>query len=103
MRHKKGWVGDVWTWVARNADTKLVPSLLVGGRDAGYGTEFLQDLASRLMSRVQLASDGHKVYFDAVEDAFGSEMRAASLKRAIFLLRWYLGVRETSLAKTSAT
>jgi len=62
-----------------DADTKLVPSFLIGARDAGYATEFLQDLASRLESRVQLTSDGHKVYFDAVEDAFGSEIDYAML------------------------
>src|SRR5665213_2508374 len=50
--------GDIWTWVAIDADTKLVPSWLVGGRDAGYAHEFMQDLASRLSNRIQLTSDG---------------------------------------------
>ncbi len=64
-------MGDVWTWTAICADTKLVPSWLVGGRDAEYATEFMNDLARRLANRVQLTSDGHKAYLQAVEDAFG--------------------------------
>ena len=52
---------------------------LVGGRDAGYATEFLQDLAGRLTNRVQLTSDGHKVYLQAVEDAFGADIDYAML------------------------
>ena len=71
--------GDTWTWVAIDADTKLVPCWLVGGRDAGYATEFMQDLAGRLASRVQLTSDGHRVYLSAVEDAFGSGIDYAML------------------------
>lgn len=66
--------GDVWTWVAIDADTKLVPSWLVGGRDAEYAKDFITDLASRLASRVQLTSDGHKAYLSAVETAFGGEV-----------------------------
>ena len=71
--------GDVWTWVAIDADTKLVPCWLVGGRDAGYATEFMQDLAGRLANRVQLTSDGHRAYLSAVEDAFGSDVDYAML------------------------
>lgn len=66
--------GDVYTWVAIDADTKLVPSWLVGTRDAEYAREFISDLASRLANRVQLTSDGHKAYLRAVEHAFGSEV-----------------------------
>jgi IS1 family transposase len=66
--------GDVWTWVAIDADTKLVPSWLVGGRDAEYAKAFIGDLARRLANRVQLTSDGHKAYLNAVENAFGSEV-----------------------------
>lgn len=66
--------GDVYTWVAIDADTKLVPSWLVGTRDAEYARVFIADLASRLASRVQLTSDGHKPYLSAIEDAFGSEV-----------------------------
>lgn len=66
--------GDIWTWVAIDADTKLVPSWLVGGRDAEYAKVFIADLASRLANRVQLTSDGHKAYLNAVESAFGGEV-----------------------------
>ena len=66
--------GDVYTWVAIDADTKLVPSWLVGTRDADYAKAFIGDLAGRLDNRVQLTSDGHKAYLSAVEDAFGSEV-----------------------------
>jgi len=71
--------GDIWTWVAIDADTKLVPSWLVGGRDAGYAHEFMQDLASRLSNRIQLTSDGHKAYLEAVEGAFGADVDFAQL------------------------
>ena len=68
---KQDEMGDVWTWTAICADTKLVPSWLVGGRDAEYANAFMADLASRLASRVQLTSDGHKPYLKAVEGALG--------------------------------
>ena len=71
--------GDVWTWVGMDADTKLVCSWMVGQRDAGYATEFIQDLASRLANRVQLTSDGHKVYLNAVIDAFADDIDYAQL------------------------
>lgn len=71
--------GDVWTWVALDADTKLVPAWFVGGRDAGWATAFMQDVAKRLKNRVQLTSDGHKAYLTAVEDAFGGEIDYAML------------------------
>jgi len=71
--------GDVWTWVAIDADTKLVPTWLVGSRDAGCATEFIQDLADRLTQRVQLTTDGLRLYLTAVEDAFGSEIDYAML------------------------
>ena len=61
--------GDVWTFVAIDADSKLVLSWLVGKRDSGCATEFLQDVAARLASRVQLTTDGHKMYLSAVLDA----------------------------------
>lgn len=54
--------GDVWTSVAIDAETKLIPSWLLGKRDAGCATEFIQDLAGRLANRVQLTTDGLKVY-----------------------------------------
>jgi IS1 family transposase len=72
-------VGDVWTFTAIDADTKLMPSFLVGSRDAGCATEFMQDLASRLVNRVQLTTDGHKMYLGAVEDAFSGDVDFAQL------------------------
>ncbi len=71
--------GDVWTWVAMDADTKLVCSWLVGKRDAGCATDFIQDLANRLANRVQLTTDGHKVYLNAVVDAFANDIDYAML------------------------
>jgi IS1 family transposase len=71
--------GDVWTWTALDADSKLIVSWLVGGRDAGYASEFMGDLASRLASRVQLTTDGHKAYLEAVEGAFGADVDYAML------------------------
>lgn len=63
--------GDVWTWTAIDADTKLVPCWHVGLRDADAATLFLQDLRGRVSGRVQLTSDGHQAYLAAVETAFG--------------------------------
>ena len=71
--------GDVWTWTALESDSKLILSWMVGGRDAGYATEFMQDLAARLATRVQLTTDGHRAYLDAVEDAFGNNIDYAQL------------------------
>jgi IS1 family transposase len=73
-----GW-GDVWTWVALDAETKLVPTWFVGTRDAGAAYHFIHDLKERLASRVQLTTDGHKAYLNAVEDAFGAEIDYAML------------------------
>lgn len=67
-------IGDVWTFTVIDADTKLVPSWLVGSRDAGCAFEMMTDLASRLSSRVQLTTDGHKMYLEAVEGAFGGNI-----------------------------
>lgn len=73
MRDKEG-VGSVWTWTAICADTKLAVGWLVGGRDASYAQEFMSDVASRLANRVQLTTDGHAPYLEAVEGAFGGEV-----------------------------
>ena len=62
--------GDVWTFTAIDADTKLVPSWLVGLRDIGCALEFVNDLKNRLASRVQITTDGHRMYFEAIETAF---------------------------------
>ncbi len=66
--------GDAWTWVALDADTKLVPSWMVGNRDARTGKMFMEDLAKRLKNRVQLSTDGFKAYLQAVENAFGNDI-----------------------------
>ena len=71
--------GNVWTWTAICADTKLVPSWLVAERNLTAATAFMQDLANRLKHRVQLTTDGHRAYLDAVEGAFGSEVDFAQL------------------------
>lgn len=71
--------GDVWTWTALDADGKLIVSYLIGGRDAEYANDFMQDVASRLANRVQLTTDGHRAYLDAVEGAFGAEIDYAML------------------------
>lgn len=66
--------GDAWTWVAIDADSKLVVSYLVGLRDSHYATEFMQDVADRIDNRIQLTSDGHKPYLEAVENAWGGQV-----------------------------
>ena len=71
--------GDVWTWTAIDADTKLIPSWQLGGRDSEYAMAFMDDLARRLSHRVQLTSDGHKPYLEAVEGAFGGDIDYAML------------------------
>jgi IS1 family transposase len=71
--------GDTWTWTAIDADSKLVISWLVGGRSLEYAVPFMNDLRSRLANRVQLTSDGHKAYLEAVEDAFGMDVDYAQL------------------------
>jgi len=71
--------GDIWTWVGLDADSKLVLSWLVGGRDSEYAMGFMDDLAKRLANRVQLTSDGHKAYLEAVEGAFGGDIDYAML------------------------
>lgn len=78
---KRGIFGysDVWTWVAIDADTKLVPSFMVGTRGSQPAKAFVDDLASRLANRVQLTTDGHRVYLQAVEDAFGNDIDYAML------------------------
>lgn len=71
--------GDVYTWTAICADTKLVPSFLIGRRDAEYAYTFMNDLAGRLKNRVQLTTDGHHAYLNAVASNFGSEIDYAML------------------------
>lgn len=71
--------GDVWTWTAIDAETKLVPCWLVGGRDAQYAKVFIEDLASRMANKIQLTSDGHKAYLEAVDNAFALNIDYAML------------------------
>jgi IS1 family transposase len=71
--------GDTWTWTAIDADNKLIISWLVGGRDGGYAMAFMDDVAKRLANRVQLTSDGHRAYLEAVEGAFGADVDYAQL------------------------
>ncbi len=71
--------GDVYTWTAIDADTKLIPCWHVGTRGAESAREFITDLAERLTSRVQLTTDGHKAYLEAVEEAFGADVDYAML------------------------
>jgi IS1 family transposase len=75
------WAGDTWTWTAIEADTKLIISWLVGGRDSEYAMAFMDDLRSRLANRVQLTSDGHKANLEAVEGAFGGDIDYAMLEK----------------------
>jgi IS1 family transposase len=72
-------IGSAWTWVAIDAETKLICSWMVGKRDPGCATEFIQDLAGRLAHRVQLTTDGLKIYLNAVADGFGSDIDYAML------------------------
>jgi IS1 family transposase len=71
--------GELWTWTALDADSRLIISYLIGGRDAGYAHEFMHDVAGRLTNRVQLTTDGLKSYLEAVEDAFGAGIDYAQL------------------------
>jgi IS1 family transposase len=71
--------GDVWLWVATDADTKLVPSWYVGGRDSDSAIIIMDDLAARLANRVQMTTDGHRAYLEAVEGAFGADIDYAML------------------------
>ena len=73
--------GDTWTWTGIDADTKLIVSWLVGGRDGEYAMAFMDDLRSRLANRVQLTTDGHKAYLQAVEGAFGDDVDYAILHK----------------------
>lgn len=77
--HKRGSAGDIWTWIAIDADTKLVPSWFVGNRDADCARALLGDLASRVSGRIQLTSDGWRGYKEAVGEAFLDQIDYAQL------------------------
>ena len=78
---KEAGLGSVWTWTCIDADTKLIPSWLVGSRDAGTAYEFMSDVASRLRGRVQLTTDGHRPYLAAVDGVFGADIDYATLTK----------------------
>lgn len=73
--------GDTWTWTGIEAQTKLIVSWLVGGRDSEYAMAFMDDMRARLSNRVQLTTDGHKAYLEAVEGAFGGDIDYAVLHK----------------------
>lgn len=73
--------GDVWTWTAIDADTKLIASWLVGDRSNRTACSFVRDLAGRLKHRVQITTDGHKAYLQAIEESFGSDVDYAMLEK----------------------
>lgn len=73
--------GDVWTWTAMDADSKLMISWAVGSRDAATGTAFMQDVAARLTNRVQLTTDGNGVYLTAVDEAFADDIDFAIINK----------------------
>jgi IS1 family transposase len=73
--------GDTWTWTAIDADSKMIFSYFIGGRDGECAMWFVDDLRSRLANRVQLTSDGHKAYLEAVEGAFGGDVDYATLHK----------------------
>jgi IS1 family transposase len=79
MKNAPRHAGDVWTWTAIDADSKLIVSYMVGDRSADAATEFMHDVAYRLANRVQLTSDGHAAYLRAVEGAFGMDVDYAML------------------------
>jgi len=79
MKYAVRGAGDTWTWTAIEAQTKLIISWLVGGRDGEYALAFIDDLRSRLANRVQITTDGHKAYLNAVEEAFGADIDYAML------------------------
>jgi IS1 family transposase len=79
-KQAEGW-GDVWTWTGIDADSKFCVSWLVGGRDAGWAYDFMQDCAERIHGRVQLTTDAHKAYLRAVEGVFGCDVDYAQLQK----------------------
>lgn len=82
-----GAYGDVWTFIALDADTKLIPSFIVGKRDLYHARAFMQDLAGRLSRRVQLSSDALKSYPEAVESGFGSEVDYGQLVKTYSVIQ----------------
>jgi IS1 family transposase len=81
MKNPVAGAGDTWTWTAIEADTKLLISHFVGGRDGECAAWFMDDVAARVANRIQLTSDGHKAYLEAVEGAFGADVDYAMLNK----------------------
>ncbi|WP_158814222.1 IS1 family transposase [Methylocapsa sp. S129] len=81
MKNPVAGAGDTWTWTAIEADTKIIISHFVGGRDGECAKWFIDDMASRIANRIQLTSDGHKAYLEAVEGAFGADVDYAMLNK----------------------
>jgi len=79
-KKQQGW-GDVWTWTAIDADTKLCVSYLVGGRSTGWAMDFMQDCSRRIIGKPQITTDAHKPYLKAVEAAFGGDANYAMLHK----------------------
>ena len=79
MKRPVDGAGDTWTWTALEADTKHIVSYFIGDRDGDCAKRFMDDVASRLANRVQLTSDGHRAYLEAVEAAFGADVDYAQL------------------------
>lgn len=79
MKQPVDGAGDVWTWTALDSESKLIVSWLVGGRDGEYALAFMDDVKDRLANRLQLTTDGHKAYLEAVEEAFGADVDYAML------------------------
>lgn len=79
MKNPVEGAGDTWTWTALDSESKLIISWLVGGRDGEYALAFMDDVKDRLANRVQLTTDGHKAYLNAVEEAFGADIDYAML------------------------
>jgi len=81
VKNPQAGMGSVWTWIAVDAATKIVPCWLVGLRDGDYAKAFVCDLASRLSGRVQITTDGLRAYVEAMESAFGGEVDYAILHK----------------------
>ena len=94
--HRKEGAGDVWTWTAICADTKIIPSWFVADRTTESAEIFVKDLASRLRNRVQITSDGHRPYIQAVDKAFGEDVDYAMLEKIYAPARDPSGARRYS-------
>lgn len=97
MEHAPEDAGSIWTWTAICPDTKLVPSWFVGERNAEAAQLFINDLAGRLNSRIQLTSDGFKAYIEAIDTAFGTEVDYAMLVKQYGANGKYVGCVKEAL------